>query len=61
MKTDSDPNGWRIAGLTIALAAALAAGAYTIHIKTFCDPRHPACEKIGPATNSHATQANPAH
>jgi hypothetical protein len=60
MKTDSDPHGWRIAGLVVFLALALTAGAYAIHTRVYCDPRHPECRKIGPAAQEHAADSHAA-
>ena len=73
MSKTSDPKGWGIAALVVGLAIALTGGAYAIHLKTFCDPRHPTCVKIGPAAPhgeahgaathgdaSHAKDAHPA-
>ena len=59
MKTDSDPHGWRIAAFVVLLALALTAGAYTIHTKVHCDPRHPECMKIAPAPEHAAPTHQP--
>jgi hypothetical protein len=41
--TAAQPRGWGVAAFIVALAVACAVGAYAIHVKTYCDPRHPEC------------------
>jgi hypothetical protein len=61
MKTDSDPRGWRVAAFIVGLALVLTFGAYTIHKKTFCDPTHPSCMKIGSSPASHEAKGPADH